>query len=53
LVINFFFKENINKKRRRRNQATAKMWWSDHPVFGQGVAEATPKAGLGVVEPPL
>jgi hypothetical protein len=36
----FFFKK---KKKKKKKKGRPKMGWSGHPIFGQGVASATPK----------
>jgi hypothetical protein len=55
----FFFKRKILKKLKEEEEEEeenqgwlAKMGWSVHPIFGQGVAGATPTTSLGVAQPP-
>jgi hypothetical protein len=55
-LIFFFFLKKKFKKKKKGNQRwlepppCPKMGWSDHPLFGQGVASATPYGRYGVAE---
>jgi hypothetical protein len=58
LVFFFFLRRNFKKKLKKKGNRgwlepppCPKMGWPDHPLFGQGVASATPRP-LGVVRPP-
>jgi hypothetical protein len=56
LFVFFFFKKKRKKKKKKGNRGwlepppCPKMGWPDHPLFGQGVASATPYGRYGVAE---